>query len=123
MATVHEKQTKLIVQYWLRRLIKNKNIPSMDIANVIFTFFDPVQILKFGSKYKSMDGDIELLDDNKCIKRKGKEGQRHILVDCEPAISGVHCWRLSVEYTLLFNIFKTAYFVYHALVERNSFST
>ena len=55
-----------------------------------------VEVLSFSTTYKSTS-QITLSDDNRCAT-KTQNGHRYILADSEPVSSGIHCWRIKVEY-------------------------
>ena len=100
-----DAENTLIVEYWFRICKQSESaICIKDIIQIIIEFANKLDILCFSTEFKSQN--IQLLDDNKCAMKSHELGCNvYVLVDDDPAKSGIHVWRLQV----LSNKFKCAF--------------
>ena len=87
----------LLVNGYIKK--STKLVIPEDIINLCFVFYHLTYIIgKFSTKFRSDQG-IELLDDNKCVKRvEGGNGYEYAVSDMDPVFKGIHCWRIKVLY-------------------------
>ena len=90
----------MIVLYMLRSNFDEDNDKEfpLDIVQLIVNVFlySKVTFLKFSTKFKNEA--IGLSDDDKCAKCIDKDSSTpYVIVDCDPAKSGIHVWRVRVS--------------------------
>ena len=57
--------------------------------------YDGIKILKFSTEFITPN-ELQLSDDNRCVKKINTSDHTYVLADIDPVTTGIHCWRIKV---------------------------